>query len=389
MGNGVRLRRIKALHWGTKDSARPCFVLAAITGTVVDSTVSAVADCGIEGCIALLPGASANGGIVTVYHAGGEEAAGSFVEAYGQAPFIRDCLVDGGSIPASYTIRALSMGWCKNGVVRGNQVYNVTHGGPYQDKASSRDVVVLGNYFKNVLRGPYWNLGGTNPTTPTTLNTLVRSSPSTIALATTSANPHNLQAGERIKIGGTGNVPGEFKGVFVIKDVPAANQFRYQMLFAPTQDAPSSEATMQKVFGLNKLLVEGNNVELAAGSTAAAAIQVHDGEPASQTPDCVHGDIAVRGNTVRYVDGLFDPSYTGYAIEMNGVKNLAVRDNVVDCAPANPIRNRRCGSVTYFNNKTAAGALVQGVNVDQSNKKYDELATDAEDAFLLAFMRKR
>jgi hypothetical protein len=44
--------------------------------------------------------------------------------------------------------------------------------------------------------------------------------------------------------------------------------------------------------------------------------------------------------------------------------------------------------VKYLNNLALSGALIQGVNSDDpSNQyKYSEPATDAEDAFLLAFI---
>jgi hypothetical protein len=152
------------------------------------------------------------------------------------------------------------------------------------------------------------------------------------------------------------------------------------------QDA--SSPTLQKAFGVNKVVVEGNNVELATTSTVAA-IQLDDGNPALETPDYVHGDVQVRANRVRYVDGLFDPSYQGYGTEIHGAKNLTVRDNVVDSAVANPMRNMRCGFVNYFNNKRPANALIQGLQTDVTpNKKYDELQTNADDAFVLAYLKR-
>ena len=45
------------------------------------------------------------------------------------------------------------------------------------------------------------------------------------------------------------------------------------------------------------------------------------------------------------VDGLSESNYAGYAIEVNGAKNALIRDNIVELAPANPIRTSRCNSV--------------------------------------------
>jgi hypothetical protein len=112
---------------------------------------------------------------------------------------------------------------------------------------------------------------------------------------------------------------------------------------------------------------------------------VHDAAASLQSPDHVHGDILVRGNKIGYLDGQFDPGYEGSGIQIDGAKNVIVSDNVVECAPLNPLQDFRCGAVTYFNNKTPAGALIQGYNgVEQT--KYSELETEAEDTLLLTLM---
>ena len=102
------------------------------------------------------------------------------------------------------------------------------------------------------------------------------------------------------------------------------------------------------------------------------------------------GSITCGAVRIIYLDGAFQtsPAYIGYGIQVNGAKNLLVRNNVIEAVPSNAIRNNRCGSVKYFNDKTPPGVLTQGWNAGAS-KKYDELETDAEDAFVLALMKKR
>jgi hypothetical protein len=381
MGNHVRIQRVKARKWGA-NASRSCFVFSLVTGHVVGSTVTEVANCGFVECIAIEPFGTA-GQVVTVFHTGAKDGhEGALVEAYARGPYIRECFVDCGSLPSNYEVRALSMGWCKGGIVQGNHVYNSTIAGPYQDNASSRDLVVRGNYYKNVLRGPYWKRG--EWTAITALQSLTRNG--SVALATTSADPdnsHNLQAGERLKMDASDSSPSQFKGIFVIKDVPASNQFRYQMASDPQQDA--SDAKMQKVLGINRVIVEDNLIELATSSTFAA-IQVDDVNPGSQTPDYVHGDVIIRGNKIRFINGLLDPTYLGYGIEVNGAKTLTVRDNIVESALFNPLLNHRCGAVTYFNNRKPSGVLLRGLNAD-NNQKYTELQDEADDAFILAYLK--
>lgn len=389
MGNHVRVSRVKAKNWGTKTGSQPCYAVAVITGDR-SAGLTEVIDTGIEECIAVLPDASvSNVGPAVAFHAGGKEDAASNAEAYGKGPYIRNCFVDCGSPTATPEYRGLSIGWCRGGIVEGNQVHNTKYGGPYQDKASSRDVIVRNNYYKNVAKGPYWNLGLLNPATPTALTSLVRDLAYDVsgktALATTSAD-HNLQIGERVKIDASAG-PTQFKGAFVIKDVPATTQFRYQMDSDPGGTSPTSP-TMQKILGIGRLVVESNTVELATGTTGLIGIQLADteadGTSTQQTPDFRHGDVIVRQNKVRYVDGAYDPGWSGEAVKIAGAQRVVVSENVVDLA--NPlIRNFRCGTATYYHNTTPSGALIQGLN-GVGGTKYSELETEAEDALLLTLI---
>jgi len=390
MGNHVKVRRVRVKGWGTKTSAKPCFVVAVITGDRSAGTVEFI-DAGIEDCIADLPSSSGTAGPITVFHAGGKEDAATNAEAFGRGPYIRNCFVDCGSLasPLAADIRALSMGWCRGGVVEGNQIHNTMYGGPYQDKASSREVVVRNNLYKNVVRGPYWNLGNLNPASPVSL-TLVRDpadSTNKTALATTSVSDHGLQDGDRVRVD-LDSGPSQYRGVFVVKGTPPAlNQFNYALESDPGSGSVSNPR-YQKAFGAGNLLVERNTIELATGTTGQIAIHVNDSNLTQQAPDYAHGEVIVRENKIRYFNGQFDGSWLAYGIEVSGAKNVIVRDNVVECAPLNPLRDSRCGTVKYFNNKTPGGVLIQGYNQIALNK-YSELETEAEDALILSLFKCR
>jgi hypothetical protein len=97
MGNHVKVRRVRVKSWGTKTSARPCFVVAIITGDRSAGMVELI-DGGIEDCIADLPSSSGTAGPITVFHAGGKEDAATNAEAFGRGPYIRNCFVDCGSL---------------------------------------------------------------------------------------------------------------------------------------------------------------------------------------------------------------------------------------------------------------------------------------------------
>jgi hypothetical protein len=374
MGNHVKVSRVKATNWGTKTNSKPCFVIAVLTGDATAGLVE-VCDAGIEGCIAVLPAASAANAPVTVLRAGPMDDAGVEIEGFGKGPFIRNCFVDCGSPIATPEYRGLSMGWCKGGVVEGNQVHNTKYGGPYQEKATTRDIVVRGNVFRNVAKGPFWNLGTKSGASKSLTGLSFAGSGPYEATATTGSN-HNLSVGDRVQLLCT---PSALNGTFVVTSVVSQTQFKY---ITPGPTGSLSSGTAEKVYGVGKLVVEGNVVELATGSDGLIGIHVDDNGLSPQATDYAHGDVVIRQNKIRYLDGWLDPAWSGEGIRVAGAKNEIVSENIVDCAPANPIKDFRCGTVTYFHNDTPAGALIQGYD-GVANSKYSELETEAEDALLL------
>jgi hypothetical protein len=169
MGNFARVRRIKVVNWGA-NSAKPLFAICMVMADDA-STASPVSNCGIEDVIAIAPASSPMGATITALHAGPAADSGqSLKEQYGIGPFIRNCFVDCGSPIAAAEYRGLSMAWCKGGVIEGNQVHNTMYGAPYISKSSSRDLVVRNNFYKNVAKGPFWNLA---TLTATSLSSLV------------------------------------------------------------------------------------------------------------------------------------------------------------------------------------------------------------------------
>ncbi len=300
MGNHSRVVRVKVKNWGVKSSGPSIFVVAMLTGDPA-AGVNGVTNCGLEECIVVVgdQGQSASGP-VTVLHVGGKEDATNANEAFGLGPYIRNCFVDcGQAAPFSNDFRALSMAWCKGGVVEGNQVHNTKYGGPYQTATGARDLAVRNNTYRNVYKGPYWSM------------------------------------------------------------------------------------TTQ---GVARLVVEGNSLELATGAAASDyGIQLHSTAPSGSYP---HGKVVIRDNRIRYMDG-----GTGSAsgIKVWNAQNLLVRENTLELTPAlpeRPLSNKNCEAAQYFENRTPAGVLIRGYNEDTS-RKYDELETDAEDAFILGLLKTK
>jgi hypothetical protein len=141
--------------------------------------------------------------------------------------------------------------------------------------------------------------------------------------------------------------------------------------------------------GIQKLLVEGNTIELATGTLGLLAIQLDD--LAAGSPP--HGEVVIRNNRIRYLNGAVGASTWGSGTQIFGAKSLAVRDNILELATVVQLIDRRCTAVKYFNNQQPNSTLVRG-NLQTGttptfvNIPYNELATEAEEAFILGFLKR-
>ncbi len=383
MGNHCRIRRVKAKNWGTKYGATRCFVISAIIADP-PSGVMEVVDAGIEDCMVVEPATTSipANAPVTLIHAGGLENSTS-EEAFGKSPFIRNCFLDAGSPTAGPEFRGLSMSWCRGGIIEGNEIHNMRYGGPYQNQTSTRDLIVRNNHYRNIFKGLYFYLR----TYPGSLGTATLSKVGSLVTATTSAD-HKLSTGERVLITATNSDFTKWAEI----TVTAPNQFTYQ---SSASGSPGSATAIQKLFGIDRLLIEGNGIALATETSGELiGVQLEDLQPTGlqdpSYPAYQHGQVIVRNNKIRYVDGAYQtsPPFVGYGIQIFGPENAIIQDNVVESVPADPIRNERCGTATYFNNRTPSGVLIRGLD-SITGKKYDELETEAEDALVLAMFNER
>ncbi len=326
MGSHCRIHRVKAINWGTKTTVQPCHALSLIVATGEPALLETV-NSGIENCIAILPshnskreavalhiggiegsngvqgygrspfvrnnyvdGASAAGGELAILTAttgtGISGTTGTFV---GKRPHHRsvneyawftgpagsmwnghyriseilatpanafkvDLSSAAGNTASDFVtcgaeIRAISVTSCRGGIVEGNQIHNVWLGGPYAGVLNTKEIIIRNNTYKNVVTGPYWKAGALGNAS----GTVVASETNDIVTITTPF-PHNLYAKAWIQVLSSGNPVGFYQ----LTKVVDADHFEYSN---PT--APSAPVTFKLVQGVDKLVAEGNVIELA------------------------------------------------------------------------------------------------------------------------------
>jgi hypothetical protein len=386
MGNHARIHRVKAINWGSKDGNKPCSVLSCITA-LPDAGVMEVVNTGMDGCIVVSPGA-VNIAACTALSAGNPDDVSFVADGHGKSPYIRNCFVDGGVAtpnpnPITGKYRGVAMSWCRGGVVEGNHIQNCDLGGPYQEgKSSARDVIVRNNFYKNVGRGPYWNLGSPGLERAQGSSSLSRSG--TVGTVTNLTSVGDFDVGVRVKLV---TLPADYTGVYVIRSKSAD---AFTVTVPASGASPVAVTSARKIFGVSRAIIEGNVIELAqvSGAVAIAVADNNDTNPYVETPDYVHGDLIIRHNKVRYLNGTAPNDGGAMLIDLRGVQNVIVQNNVLDTVATLPIQATRCGAQSYFDNRTPGGALLTVPGFTAAD--FDEtLALPAEDAFVMAHFSKR
>jgi hypothetical protein len=196
-------------------------------------------------------------------------------------------------------------------------------------------------------------------------------------------NVSSLMAADRVSL----STATAFVGVFQIISVGSG-----QFTIATNLTSAPALSSIKRLLSIGRVIVEGNVIELAPGligEFSAVSILDNDegGTAFAEPPDYAHGDVLIRNNKVRYVDGVLPDDEDATLFHAEGAKNLNVESNVMNTIASKPLLNVRCGNVSYFNNRTPAGKLKRGFNGDL-DFFYGELETDAEDAFLIGYLER-
>lgn len=398
MGSNVSIRNVKAINWGNRVANKLGFVIALITANPDSLPLASTSNPSIEDCIVINP--SVPSGALTVsevllLHAGGKDHDATQLEAFGTGPVIRRCFVNaedpaspnslGNGTDYRSKFRALSMASCIGGIVEDNEVMSCWYGGPCFVKWSARSVIVRNNSYRNVVAGPYASYGTSGIGSVVSISTLTASS--TVAEATTGA-AHKLTSGDRVLISGV--IPAAYNGLFVVTTVVNTTRFQYRTVTAPGGSGSGAGMQMQKVVGVERMLIEGNALELATTITSPAPVGVLVDAPAAAltAPSYMFGDVFLEGNKVRYMDGAWDPTFTGYGVEIKGFRSLLAGRNVVEVVPGNPLRSGVGGIANYSENRAPAGTLIQGYST-VAQALYNELETDNDLSLLMNFFNHK
>jgi len=275
---------------------------------------------------------------------------------------------------------------------------------------NTRSLIVRLNTYRNVAAGPYFNMGGTSGSVVGSMSYVAETG---IVTVTTEA-AHKLWIGARVRIEDADDP--RYEGTFEVVDVHDyagswISYFTYQ-IEPGLQNLEVGHANYRVISGVDYLAIEDNHIQLldldetefaikeypvassASGQTYRAyGIVVADNGLSTEAGPHTHRQVLIRNNKIRYTDGQVLPTMAGIGapagggMQLAGIAQVQVTNNVVDLNASNPMRTFRCGTVRFFNNRKYS-TIIPGWKWDV-NGHYDEPETLAEDAFIMWMLQRR
>jgi hypothetical protein len=271
-------------------------------------------------------------------------------------------------------------------VVETNRFINTAVAGPYHDTWSSKDITIRNNYHRGVVTGPYQNLGSIDSLRNDI--SLSNNGLDSVAILTSQSN-HYVVSGETIWVQGARFAP--YNGFFVVTRL-SPTQLQYEMASIPGGSSPYPSASYGRLWQLGRIIIENNWIELAlnilsSGYGPPIAIDFYNSNANVVPPTFLTLQAVIRRNQIQSLDGVVDGSGFPTGIWPNNCANGIVEENVIDLNSVNngpAVRQAYSGSVSYFNNETSSGNLIQGNNWN-TGLYLDELSTNLDLALVASF----
>jgi hypothetical protein len=293
----------------------------------------------------------------------------------------------------------IGVGICTGGVVEGNRLLHGDKGGPWNDTASTLDIVARNNYYHDINVGAYRNMG--HEISEKAATSLTRDG--LVATCNVGKQEHGLVVGQVVHITNT-HIGGldepltdqRFNGYHIVTNVGVTPEpdgtrfFEYLMNKEPQANADTlPDENLPKFLPVSQdasLILENNVVELAFGRLQGywsnpSGIQFGiDKESLFEQIPYTFRQVLLRENVIRQVDGKADFSHFGIIVRAS--EKLRADNNVIDVGGGG-VRFNKCVSPIFSNNLSTAGKVLRGYD-EATGESQSELATRVEDALILS-----
>jgi hypothetical protein len=276
----------------------------------------------------------------------------------------------------------------------GNRVFNCLRATNH-DTYSSPDGIIRNCLFSGVYVGLLENMGnvsmysdGVNPPALRLLNALTNAGNT----ATAETNlAHGFARGDAVQIAEArvGGVTSPcYNGYFLVDSAPDPTHFTYIMAGNP--GGPATDARFGQLWQTKRYVGENNLIELLLSYTpyrAPSAGAAFQDSLSGQHPGVyIFGQVFLRHNVIRHVNGVFDPTQRTYGIGLGGTEHGLLESNIINLDTSIPIFYASDSkSVEALNNLSPDGRLLQSAN--QATGLMDsELGTKVQDALALALL---
>ena len=127
-------------------------------------------------------------------------------------------------------------------------------------------------------------------------------------------------------------------------------------------------------------------IAIAAYSAVNLSV-IHDG---TEVMERRFPQLTIRGNIIRHVDNLSDPSQKPRAMEIWNTENALIENNFIKIDRSTPIECFKSRTFPTFKNQTPNGNLILAVDADTGAKYPDRELTveqSLEEAMLTSFLK--
>lgn len=140
--------------------------------------------------------------------------------------------------------------------------------------------------------------------------------------------------------------------------------------------------------GFGSLRVLGNWYEFSIQGSppSLAAVRLLDKGETPPSPPPPYGKLEFSENRLIHFEG--NPSGPALGLAIQGVSEVISRQNIVDLGSPMALSLARCPNVSFLENRSSAGVLVQGWDTVKT-LHYSELATQAQDALMYSLINTR
>ena len=199
-----------------------------------------------------------------------------------------------------------------------------------------------------------------------------------VATAESSYPQHGIEVGDSVYVSKASLDPynGFFQVTGFVPAVPGVSNEKFKYVLPSDPGASSPSGYYGRLWQTKKLVIENNLIELIPSiNPYGPPVGISLYQQFDSGSQFVFTQVIIRGNVIRQVDNLSDPTLRPLGIRLFNCQNAIVEDNVIDLDTSTPLRQFKSNPIRSFNNQKSSGVVLQFAEEDV-NGNFLRMAAD-------------